>query len=142
MFGKKDENVRRENRNASLTPGLNYPSTGRSQPETSTPNPPPPEPAKPAAKADDTKGSKLIEGELTARKQLVIHSTGRVSGKIRYGKITVEDGGQLSGDVDAISVSAIDNISKGADLKPAPADVMTSYDPFARKAKSFYPAGP
>ena len=40
-----------------------------------------------------------FEGELTARKQLVIHSTGRVSGKIRYGKITVEEGGELSGDV-------------------------------------------
>lgn len=78
-----------------------------------------------------------FEGELTARKQLVIHSTGRVSGKIRYGKITVEDGGQLSGDVDAISVSAIGNTSKGADLKTAPADPMTPYDPFARKAKSF-----
>lgn len=40
-----------------------------------------------------------FEGELTARKQLVIHSTGHVSGKIRYGKITVEEGGELTGDV-------------------------------------------
>lgn len=38
-------------------------------------------------------------GELTARQQLVIHSTGRVSGKIRYGKIVVHEGGELSGDV-------------------------------------------
>src|SRR3954470_14087757 len=34
-----------------------------------------------------------FEGELVARKQLVIHSTGHVSGKIRHGKITVEEGG-------------------------------------------------
>ena len=40
-----------------------------------------------------------FEGELTARKQLVIHSTGHVNGKIRYGKITVEEGGELLGDV-------------------------------------------
>src|SRR5687767_13835129 len=35
-----------------------------------------------------------FEGELVARKQLVIRSTGHVSGKIRYGKITVEEGGE------------------------------------------------
>ncbi len=40
-----------------------------------------------------------FEGELTVRKQLVIHSTGHVSGKIRYGKITVQEGGELMGDV-------------------------------------------
>ena len=40
-----------------------------------------------------------FEGELDARKQLVIRSTGRVSGKIRYGKITIEEGGEISGDV-------------------------------------------
>lgn len=44
-----------------------------------------------------------FEGELTARTQLLIHSTGRVSGKIRYGKILIEEGGMLSGDIAAIS---------------------------------------
>jgi cytoskeletal protein CcmA (bactofilin family) len=43
-----------------------------------------------------------FEGELDARKQLVIRSTGRVSGKIRYGKIMIEEGGELSGDVAAL----------------------------------------
>jgi cytoskeletal protein CcmA (bactofilin family) len=42
-----------------------------------------------------------FDGELTARSQLIIHSTGRVSGKIRYGKILIEEGGELSGDVAA-----------------------------------------
>lgn len=46
-----------------------------------------------------------FEGELTARKQLVIHSTGHVSGKIRYGKITVQEGGELLGDVASLSNS-------------------------------------
>ncbi|HJV27259.1 MAG TPA: polymer-forming cytoskeletal protein [Aromatoleum sp.] len=44
-----------------------------------------------------------FEGELTARSQLVIHSTGRVSGKIRYGKILIEEGGEISGDVQSIA---------------------------------------
>lgn len=36
-----------------------------------------------------------FEGELTARKLLVIHASGRVSGAIRYGALTVEKGGML-----------------------------------------------
>jgi cytoskeletal protein CcmA (bactofilin family) len=44
-----------------------------------------------------------FDGELTARKQLVIHASGRVSGHIRYGSIRIEEGGELSGDVSTIS---------------------------------------
>jgi cytoskeletal protein CcmA (bactofilin family) len=44
-----------------------------------------------------------FEGELTARKQLVIFSTGRVSGRIRYGKIRIEEGGELTGDVSTLA---------------------------------------
>lgn len=44
-----------------------------------------------------------FQGEMTARKKLVIHSSGRVSGKIRYGKMLVQEGGEMSGDVGAIS---------------------------------------
>ena len=40
-----------------------------------------------------------FEGELTVRKQLIIQGTGRVSGKIRYAKIKVEEGAELSGDI-------------------------------------------
>jgi cytoskeletal protein CcmA (bactofilin family) len=43
-----------------------------------------------------------FQGEMTARKKLVIHASGRVSGKIRYGKILVQEGGEISGDVAAI----------------------------------------
>ena len=43
-----------------------------------------------------------FEGELTVRKQLVIRSTGRISGKIRYGKVAIEEGGELSGDIASI----------------------------------------
>ena len=40
-----------------------------------------------------------FEGTLTVRDRLVIHPTGRVTGTVRYGKISIADGGQLSGDV-------------------------------------------
>lgn len=48
-----------------------------------------------------------FDGELTARGQLIIHSTGRVSGKIRYGKIYIEEGGELSGDIASISADTV-----------------------------------
>jgi cytoskeletal protein CcmA (bactofilin family) len=41
----------------------------------------------------------LFDGSLTVREKLVIHSTGKVTGKIRYGKIIIEEGGQLSGEI-------------------------------------------
>ena len=40
-----------------------------------------------------------FDGELTVREKLVIYSTGKVSGKIRYGRVVIEEGGQLTGDV-------------------------------------------
>jgi cytoskeletal protein CcmA (bactofilin family) len=44
-----------------------------------------------------------FQGELTARKKLVIHASGRVAGKIRYGKMLVQEGGEMSGDVAALT---------------------------------------
>jgi cytoskeletal protein CcmA (bactofilin family) len=46
-----------------------------------------------------------FSGELTARTRLVVHGTGRVSGTIRYGKLIVEEGGELSGDVKRLDAS-------------------------------------
>jgi cytoskeletal protein CcmA (bactofilin family) len=40
-----------------------------------------------------------LEGELTVRKQLVIHATGKVTGKIRYAKIKVEEGAEIAGEI-------------------------------------------
>ena len=41
----------------------------------------------------------LFDGTLTVRDKLVVHATGKVTGKIRYGKLVVEEGGQLSGEI-------------------------------------------
>ena len=40
-----------------------------------------------------------FDGNLTVRQKLVIYATGKVTGKIRYGKVVIEEGGQLSGDI-------------------------------------------
>lgn len=47
-----------------------------------------------------------FDGELTVRQKLVIYSTGKVSGKIRYGKVVIEEGGQLAGDVQVGTANA------------------------------------
>jgi cytoskeletal protein CcmA (bactofilin family) len=54
-----------------------------------------------------------FEGELTVRKQLIIQGTGKVSGKIRYAKIKIEEGAELSGEVSTLDKSAV-----GAGLIP------------------------
>ena len=50
-----------------------------------------------------------FEGEITVRSKLVIHATGKVSGKVRYAKIKIEEGAEVAGDVAMLD--------KGASLK-------------------------
>jgi cytoskeletal protein CcmA (bactofilin family) len=40
-----------------------------------------------------------FDGNLTVRQKLVIYSTGKVTGTIRYGKLVIEEGGQLAGEI-------------------------------------------
>jgi cytoskeletal protein CcmA (bactofilin family) len=40
-----------------------------------------------------------FSGTLTVRQKLVIYSTGKVTGTIRYGKLVIEEGGQLAGEI-------------------------------------------
>lgn len=40
-----------------------------------------------------------FDGNLTVRQKLTIYATGKVTGKIRYGKLVIEEGGQLAGDI-------------------------------------------
>jgi cytoskeletal protein CcmA (bactofilin family) len=49
-----------------------------------------------------------FDGSLTVRQKLTIYSTGKVTGKIRYGKVVIEEGGQLSGEVEAGAARAAD----------------------------------
>ena len=60
-----------------------------------------------------------FHGELTARKQLIIRASGRVSGTIRYGKLVVEEGGELAGDIASIASSTTKAPANVATGKPA-----------------------
>src|SRR5882672_5708293 len=61
-----------------------------------------------------------FEGELTARKQLVIRATGRVSGKVRYGKVAIEEGGEISGDIAALPETKGAGVARAADSARSP----------------------
>jgi cytoskeletal protein CcmA (bactofilin family) len=52
-----------------------------------------------------------FEGEITVRKQLVILGSGKVSGKVRYAKIKVEEGAELAGDIAMLDKSATAGIN-------------------------------
>lgn len=43
------------------------------------------------------------EGSLTVRENLLIRGTGRVSGTIRYGRLHIEDGGEINGDIKTLT---------------------------------------
>ncbi len=43
--------------------------------------------------------SGVFEGDLTAREHLVVRATGRVTGKVRFGELEIERGGQIIGDI-------------------------------------------
>ena len=50
-----------------------------------------------------------FDGNLTVRQKLTIYSTGKVTGKVRYGKVVIEEGGQLSGEIESgVSARAAD----------------------------------
>ncbi len=50
--------------------------------------------------------SGIYEGELTVRGRLLVRSTGRVDGTIRYGDLEVERGGRLSGSIEILEAAA------------------------------------
>jgi len=65
-----------------------------------------------------------FEGELTARHQLIIHATGRVSGKIRYGKLVIDEGGELCGDINTLNEKSLPQKVRSSEGTPALAAVV------------------
>lgn len=51
------------------------------------------------AEVDEADISGRFEGDLTARERLIIRAGGRVNGTVRYGRIVIESGGEISGDM-------------------------------------------
>ncbi len=52
-----------------------------------------------SAHIEDAEISGLFEGDLVVRNRLVIYATGKVRGKITYGEIEIERGGELTGEI-------------------------------------------
>jgi len=65
-----------------------------------------------------------LEGELTVRKHLVVHATGRLSGKIRYARIKVEEGAELSGEI-----SVLERAHAGAPRQAPPRQAAGAISP-------------
>ncbi|MCF4166858.1 polymer-forming cytoskeletal protein [Zavarzinia compransoris] len=63
-----------------------------------------------AAEIDEALIGGTFEGDLLCRGRLLIRATGRVKGKIRYGQLEIECGGELVGDINTV---------EGKDAKPA-----------------------
>ena len=61
-----------------------------------------------------------FNGTLTVRQKLVIYSSGKVNGKIRYGKLVVEEGGQLAGEIEAGFANGARSSSSSAPLRAEP----------------------
>ena len=64
-----------------------------------------------------------FNGNLTVRQKLVIYSTGKVTGTIRYGKLVIEEGGQLAGE---ILFGATAMVGKAANLAPVSSVLKTA----------------
>ncbi len=80
-----------------------------------------------------------FEGELTARKRLVVYATGKVSGTIRYGAMMVEEGGTISGDVATLAAGTLARLgaaqppaAEAAEEKTPQPEQAHSGSPFAR----------
>lgn len=77
-----------------------------------------------------------FEGNLTARQKLVIYAHGKVTGTIRYGKVVIEEGGQLSGDVQFGAAPGSDTTSASMAVAGAshlPASSSSNSSPSAKQ---------
>lgn len=70
------------------------------------------------AEIEDAEISGLFEGELVVRNRLVIYATGKVRGKITYGEIEIERGGEMTGDIKTVD-QASKGVSAGKKLEAA-----------------------
>ena len=57
------------------------------------------------AEVEEADISGRFEGDLTARERLIIRAGGRVNGTVRYGRIVIESGGEIAGDMQTLEPS-------------------------------------
>jgi cytoskeletal protein CcmA (bactofilin family) len=83
------------------------------------------------AQIETAEVSGSFEGDLVVSQKLIIHSTGRVQGNIRYGEIEIARGGVIAGQIDVLaggapSAEASASAGNGADTTPATAAAATT----------------
>ena len=74
------------------------------------------------AQVNEADISGRYEGELIAKDKLIVRSSGRISGSIRYGSIVIESGGEISGDMRALSPDEADAPEEAAEQSSSDAD--------------------
>lgn len=68
------------------------------------------------AEVENAEIAGTFDGTLTVRGQLTIKDSGRVSGTILYGRILIEAGGEISGDIDTTRAADARNVGDLADV--------------------------
>jgi cytoskeletal protein CcmA (bactofilin family) len=66
-----------------------------------------------------------FDGELTVRQRLLVRTTGRIAGSVRYGALEVENGGQISGNIELLRDGARRS-SSSVPAKPAVGEVSSA----------------
>lgn len=60
-----------------------------------------------------------FEGEIETKERLAVRASGRISGKIRYGQITIDAGGQVTGEIVGADGESSPSASAPPDAEPA-----------------------
>lgn len=71
-----------------------------------------------SADIDDAVIGGRFEGDLMVHGLLTVHSTGRITGEVRYGRLAVEEGGIINGDIQTISPGAAQPVQRAATAAP------------------------
>ena len=69
---------------------------------------------------DEADISGRYEGELIVREKLTLRASGRISGSIRYGRIIIESGGEISGEMQSLSQAEQEAPAGPAEAEPLP----------------------
>lgn len=64
------------------------------------------------AEVDEADISGRFEGDLIARERLIVRAGGRIHGTVRYGRIVIESGGEISGDMQTLDPADKDSKDK------------------------------
>lgn len=80
-----------------------------------------------AAEIDEALIGGTFEGKLICRGRLLIRSTGKIKGEIRYGQLEIELGGELIGDINTVQGNVLPPVEQPRPMADASASVAPAY---------------